>query len=440
MMLGLGVVAALLAPGALAAAPRVEAARLWQGPEGTRLVLDLNTSVDYRVFTLSDPYRVVIDISDARLDTRLSKLKLAGTAIVSIQSAMRMNKDLRVVLTMNTPVVPRSVLLKPYQEYGHRLVVDLDRGAPALTPHVPVTAPQAPTQPAPSATMQRPAIVAIDAGHGGEDPGARGQYGTLEKDVALAIAQRVAQAAAKSSGIKAVLIREGDYFIPLRKRMEKARSQQADLFVSIHADAARNTRASGASVYTLSARGASSEAAHWLADKENASDLIGGVSLEDKDDMLASVLLDLAQNATNDASAQLASAVLRQLASVGPRHHEAVQSAAFMVLKSPDVPSILVETAFISNPREERKLRSTNYQDRIAQAVLAGVKSYLEAHPPADTVFAGAFEHVIERGETLNKIAQQYQVSLESLLRENGLKGDFIHPGQVLRIPRGTDG
>lgn len=430
----------LMANGAWADNLRVLGARLWSSPDGARLVLDLNRPAAPTVFTLSDPYRVVIDIPGAKLATSFTKLKLKDTPISGVHHGMRMNRDLRVVLTLKEPVVPRYASLKPNREYGHRLVVDLEPGAQSVVPAAPppstVVVRATPVRPS---GAKRDAIVAIDAGHGGEDPGARGKHGTSEKDVALAIARQVARAIANESGMRPVLIRDGDYYIPLRRRMDKARRHKADIFVSIHADAARNRNARGSSVYTLSSRGATSEAARWLADKENASDLIGGVSLEDKDDMLASVLLDLAQTATNDLSQVLGRRVLDRLVGIGPVHQKDVQAAAFAVLKSPDVPSILVETAFISNPDEERKLRSSAFQQQMAQAIFLGVKDFLERNPPPDTVYAAQRRHVIEAGDTLGNIARRYAVSLDSLIQENDLQGTVIRPGQILNIPGASD-
>lgn len=431
-----------IASSAHADVARLLGARIWNSPDGTRLVLDLTRAVQPKVSTLVDPHRVVIDIPGAKLATSFTKLKLQDTPIASVHHGMRRNRELRVVLTLKSPVVPRFAALKPNREYGHRLVVDLETGAPqpvAPPPTPPRSATARPSKSAKLAIARREAVVAIDAGHGGEDPGARGRLGTSEKDVALAIARQLHEIIQRESGLQSVLIREGDYYLPLRRRMDKARRQQADIFVSIHADAANNRKARGSSVYTLSSRGATSEAARWLADKENASDLVGGVRLEDKDDMLASVLLDLAQTATNDASQNLARHVLGNLRGIGPVHQSDVQSAAFAVLKSPDVPSILVETAFISNPAEERRLRSVAFQKQIAHAIFLGVKEFFERNPPANTVYAAQRRHVIEAGETLDNIARRYSVSLDRLMQTNGLHGTIIRPGQILQIPGASD-
>jgi N-acetylmuramoyl-L-alanine amidase len=285
----------------------------------------------------------------------------------------------------------------------------------------------------------RDIIVAVDAGHGGEDPGAHGPKGTQEKKVVLAIAKKLAALIDRQPGMKAVMVRKGDYYIKLRKRMQIARAAKADLFVSIHADAVKNSKAKGASVFTLSRRGASSEAARWLAKHENAADLVGGVSLDELEDTLASVLLDLSQTATKKASRDVGSMVLQNFKTIGYLHKNTVQKAGFMVLKSPDIPSILVETAFISNPREERKLRSSKHQQQMAQAIFKGVLSYFKEYAPADTLMvalsSGQSKHVISRGETLSGIAQQYGVSMKAIKIANALAGNTIRIGQVLKIP-----
>jgi N-acetylmuramoyl-L-alanine amidase len=279
-------------------------------------------------------------------------------------------------------------------------------------------------------------IIAIDAGHGGDDPGASGRRGTREKHVVLAIARQLERLIKKEPGMRPVMIRNGDYYLGLRKRMQKARAMQADLFISIHADAFRNGRASGSSVYVLSQNGATSEAAQWLAKSENSSDLIGGVSLDDKDDLLRSVLLDLSQNATIAASLDVGSSVLKELGGVGKLHKKRVEQAGFAVLKSPDIPSILVETGYISNKREERNLRDKGYQRKLAVAMLKGVRRYFSQNAPPGTRLAMADQkHVIRRGETLSGIAQQYSVTQLALRSINSLRNSRLKIGQVLRIP-----
>jgi len=280
---------------------------------------------------------------------------------------------------------------------------------------------------------KRQIVIAIDAGHGGPDSGALGKGGTKEKTVVLAIAKRLAKLVNSEPGMRAYLTRDKDVFITLRQRIRRARNNNADMFISIHADAFKNTKARGASVFVLSERGASSEAAQLLADKENAADLAGGISLEDKDDLLASVLLDLSQTASLEASLEVANTVLSGLKRVGNVHKKHVESASFVVLKSPDIPSVLVETAFISNPAEERKLKTSSHQNKLARAMMSGIRSYFQRNPlPGSTV---PQQHTVSRGDTLSIIAQRYQVSMTQLKKTNDLKTSNIKIGQILLIP-----
>lgn len=430
----LGVLLLIVCSGAaLAEQVQVGGVRMWQAPEHTRLVFDVSGPVEHTLFRLSDPERVVIDMRNARLVRADGAPSLENSFLERMRSAPRNGDDLRVVLDLKRRLQPQSFLLKPNQEYGHRLVIDLyDPGAGQ---------PVAEASGAPADPAQRPrdVVIAIDAGHGGEDPGARGRKGTREKDVVLRIARYLADLVRKEKGMQPVLIRDGDYYLGLRNRMEKARAHKADLLISIHADAFRDARAKGASVYVLSRSGATSEAARWLAESENASDLVGGVSLDDKDDLLAKVLLDLSQTGTIEASLDVGSDVLASLKQVAKTHKHRVQQAGFAVLKSPDIPSILVETAFISNPQEERKLREPQYQRRMAQAMMKGIRGYFTRHAPPGTLLAEHREHVIARGDTLSEIAEQYRVSLASLRAANGIEGDRLQVGQVLRIPGAED-
>jgi len=408
----------------------VNGLRMWTAPDHTRLVFDISDGIEHSVFTLEDPQRLVIDLKSADARFTLPELGPSDPLISTIRTGSRNEgKDLRVVLDLKTLVRPKSFLLKPNPQYGHRLVVDLfDAGEPGMSQVVRKSIEQA---------RSRDVVVAIDAGHGGEDPGARGPKGVQEKDVVLAIARKLANLVEKEPGMQPALIRDGDYYIPLRARIDKAHDARADLFVSIHADAFRDRRVQGSSVFTLSERGASSEAARWLADSENASDLIGGVTLDDKGDVLASVLLDLSQTATLEASSNLAQEMLSELRQAGKVHKRNVQSAGFVVLKSPDIPSVLVETAFISNPEEERKLNDPRHQQRFAEGLMKGIRDYFNRYPPPGTLLAEyqAHEHIISRGDTLSTIAKRYRVSLNRLMQANGLSDDRIRPGQVLRIP-----
>jgi N-acetylmuramoyl-L-alanine amidase len=418
---------------AVAAQTRVKGVRLWAAPDHTRVVLDTEGPVDHKVFSLEEPHRLVIDVKEARLGGVLPVPPDSAPFLRSVRSAQRNGKDLRVVLDLKSAVRAKSFLVKPNELYGHRLVVDL------MAKEQQETAPKAPapTRTAPP-EQGRDLVIGIDAGHGGEDPGAKGPSGVLEKDVVMQIARRLARRVDAEPGLRAELIRSGDYYIGLRKRIELAREAKADLFVSIHADSFyKDQRVRGSSVYTLSQRGASSEAARWLAEKENQADLVGGIDLDEADPLLASVLLDLSMGATMQSSRQAAESVLRELRRLGKAHKRQVQHAGFLVLKAPDIPSMLVETAFISNPVEEAKLRDSGHQERLARALLSGIRTYFRNYPPPGTWMAQHTprRHVIARGDTLSTIASQYRVTLPELRATNGLRGDTIRVGQVLTIP-----
>lgn len=359
----------------------VTGVRVSSNPEFTRVVLDLDGPVHHSLFTLSGPERVVLDVKGTSLNklpgaNELSKSK----SLTNIRSATRNKSDLRMVLDMDHRVRPKSFMLKPKGKQGHRLVLDLYDARINRTQKV--------TKTVPKPKKLRDVVVAIDAGHGGKDPGAVGYKGLREKDVTLSIARKLAQHINKQQGMRAVLIRDDDYFIPLRKRIIKARNHKADMFVSIHADSFVSKRAKGSSVYALSLSGASSEAAKWLADRENSADLIGGVTFDDKDDLLASVLLDLSQTATIQSSLEVGEEILNQLGKFKKLHKPTVQQAGFLVLKSPDIPSVLVETAFITNPSEAQKLKNTQEQDRMARAIVRGVRKYFSRKAPPDTWLA----------------------------------------------------
>lgn len=378
-----------------------------------QLVFDLSQPAQYKLFTLhatdNKPHRVVIDFSHTQHLGELLSVPKNTPMLLNLRSGKRnKDKDLRVVLDVAHPVHTRSFLLKPSGRNGHRLVVTIAKPRyaplPKLLPKPQIA--QAPKRQTPNTSNyttlltpvplsrapsnQHQAIIAIDAGHGGIDPGAIGKRGSYEKNVVLAIARELAHLVRQAPNMTPAMIRNDDSYLKLRERIERARQYQADMFVSIHADAYQEGSASirGSSVYILSQRGASSEAARWLAEKENAADLLGGVSLNDKNDTLASILLDLSQTGTLDASGRLAQHVLGGLRKIGPVHHDNVQQAAFMVLRSPDIPSILVETAFISNPSEERKLNSKQHQRKIARAIFKGIQSYLKQYPATNTQMA----------------------------------------------------
>jgi N-acetylmuramoyl-L-alanine amidase len=399
---------------ARAAAPAaVGDVRLWSGPEGTRLVLDLSAPVRHEVFSLENPDRIVIDLQNARLAMRKGLPDGQGP-VVRVRSGPQDDGGLRIVLDLASRQSVKSFMVAPEGTAGHRLVVEMPPAAtvaaaatPGPTPAVaaPPPGPQVPvaglvtmSQAAAGASpvkslagnvKGRDLVVAVDAGHGGQDPGAIGRGGTREKVVTLAIARRLAKAIDAEEGMRAVLIRDGDYFISLRGRIRKAREAGADMFISVHADSVLDRNVSGASVYVLSLRGASDEASRWLAERENAADLIGGVSLDDKNDVLASVLLDVTQKEAVSNSVEAADAVLGALRRVGHVHGaHRVRHAGFVVLKSPDIPSMLVETAFISNAADERRLRDAAYQQRVAAAIHAGVRGFFYDRPPPGTKLA----------------------------------------------------
>lgn len=423
--------------GAAWAAPvSVEGLRVWEGPDSTRVVFDLSAPVEHSIFSLENPNRIVIDLSNARLNSSVA-LPESTARVAQVRSAPREKSDLRVVFDLAEKLKPKSFLVKPNGEYGHRLVLDLEVAGKVAKTDVPVKRVQ---------PEGRELVVAIDAGHGGEDPGALGRAGTREKDISLQIARELAKKVNAEPGMRAVLIRDGDYFMELSDRREKARRAGADMFVSIHADAFVDARAKGASVYVVSERGASSEAARILAERENAADLVGGVSLADKDDLLRSVLVDLSRTATLSASFNAAQRVLNAIDRVTEVHKSTVQQAGFVVLKSPDVPSLLVETAFISNPNEERRLRDRNYQLQLADSIVRGVRDYFHENPPPGTLLAAwqgrggadSRQHAVRSGETLSGIAKQYKVSLQTLRSVNGKSNDMLRVGEKLQIPLGS--
>jgi N-acetylmuramoyl-L-alanine amidase len=425
----------------------VQHLRVWRAPDHTRIVFDVSGPLEHRLFTLQDPHRIVVDMDNARLQEPLPEVEAGGPLLSAVRSGAPEEGPLRVVLDLKAEARARSFMLKPAGPYGHRLVIDLyDVKAAqeeAATPKDEARTSVPAVRAAPAQPVVRDRVVAIDAGHGGEDPGALGRrYRTREKDVTLAIARELARLVAREPGMRPVLIRDGDYYVGLKQRFEKARRMRADVFVSIHADAVPSRRAYGSSVYALSEKGASNAMARLLADKENASDLIGGVSLNDKDDMLAHVLLDLSHNKTMQDSLSLGEDVLAELQRVGPVHMRNVAQAGFAVLKSPDIPSVLIETAFISNPSEEKKLRTPTFQQQLAGSIFRGIKHHLARLPAPSPVPVQAAassetarEHVVRKGDTLGSIARQYNIHVDALRFINDLWDADLPVGLRLRIP-----
>ncbi|HWG66503.1 MAG TPA: N-acetylmuramoyl-L-alanine amidase, partial [Rhodanobacteraceae bacterium] len=452
----------------------------WGGPDSTRVIFELSGPVDYQLFQLSSPDRVVLDLDNGVFGKGVGAKP--GKGAVKDMRIGRFQGKARIVLDLDKAAHPKSFLLNPTAQYGYRLVVEL--GTPDNKPSKIVKTIDSDI----AEGKPRPVVIAVDAGHGGDDPGARGKGGTLEKIVTLEIARDLAKLIDAQPGMHAVLTRSGDYFVPLKQRFAIAREHKADLFVSIHANSCPDyCDARGASVWVLSTHGKQSEAGKWLAKSENASDLIGGVSLDDKNHMLASVLLDLSQGASMHAAHEVGGDVLTALGKIGPLYRDTVQGANFVVLRSPDVPSILVETAFISSRQDEKRLDDSKDRQRLAKGILTGVQQYFETTPPPGTWFAmernkrlhltvsaatevatatdtakGAkavsadapqlasadkapdsndpFQdmHKVARGETLSGIARQYGVSMGSLRSVNSSKiqaGGGIQVGQVLLIP-----
>jgi len=373
----------------------VLSSRIWPARDYTRLTLETKSELKYSIFSVKDPDRLVLELETGEVTPALAELDGKVTADDPYIQGLRVGRNrpgvIRVVLDLKAEVKPQVFTLKPIGEYGHRLVLDIypavevDPLAALIAEQaakVPAPAPGAQTGAKPKPNVARLATIVIDPGHGGEDPGAIGRRGSREKNITLTIARRLKGLIDEEAGMRAVLTRDADFYLPLHARVDKARKVKADLFVSIHADAFIRPNARGSSVFALSEKRATSEAARWLANKENEADLIGGVNLDVKDKYLAQTLLDLSQTATIDHSLRLGSSVLKKLGGVNTLHKPRVEQASFAVLKAPDIPSILVETAFISNPDEEKRLNDDAYQDKLARAILDGIREYFAKHPP----------------------------------------------------------
>jgi N-acetylmuramoyl-L-alanine amidase len=498
-------------------AAELKSARVWAGPEYTRVVLDASGPLKYTISRKTG--QLMVDLADSQVGGSFDNPSAQG--LYRGMSHARQGNHLQLTAKVNPDSRLKSFVLAPASGNDYRLVLDLYPGkgssatAQASSSDEDQDAATDSTSPAPTVELvtttssgrsrtshssrvateqaaallggQRSVVVCIDAGHGGKDQGAHGPGGTLEKNVTLAVARDLAARINRQPGMKAVLTRDGDYFIELKRRYQIARDASADLFVSIHADSFTSNDAKGSSVWVLSPRGKTNEAARWLADGQNRADLIGGTTLDDKDDGLAKVLLDLQQGWAMQSSDVVAGNVLRALGQLGPTHRGYVERANFVVLRSPDVPSILVETAFISNPLEERKLRDPSHQAELAEAVMGGLKNYFESTPPQGTWFAAQAArrngvelasdkpaerssgnsspakpassrvlatsrqpeqservdanvrdlHRVGRGESLRSIARQYGISVGALKTANRINADTVRAGTVLTIPTG---
>lgn len=404
---------------------QVKNIRISREPNKTRLVFDLNGPVEHSLFSLHKPERLVIDLKQTRLMDAGTLEELHSRQLKSIRTGVRNGHDLRVVLDLKSRTTPSSFLLEPKGNSGYRLVIDVKENGASPQREVAEKKPL------------RDVIVAIDAGHGGKDPGAVGRQGTREKDITLQVARRLKKEIDATKGMRGELIRSGDRFMRLRDRIKRAHELNADLMISIHADSFPDARAQGASVYALSVSGATSESARLLAEKENRVDvLFGDVAINHQDEMVRQVLLDLSLTGTIESSLDVGGEVLKELSRVGRVHKKKVQQAGFAVLKAPNIPAVLLETAFISNPNEERKLRSSAHQSKLAKAILRGVNDYFARKAPPGTWLAEAQDqYIIRQGDTLAKIGDRYQLPVSHLRTRNSLRTDELHVGKKLYIP-----
>lgn len=452
---------------ASAAKEQIENIRVWHSPERSRIEFDLSSDVNYKSFLLSNPARLVVDFENTQLNASLPALIESNPHLSQVRTGQPSSEKLRFVFELKKQLTSQSTEIKADETFGHRIIVDLTEVSPSeLKPEVglidtpkPVSL-AANTKPVETITSasfpKRKLIVAIDAGHGGADPGALGYKGSREKDLTLTIAKKLKVVIDKNPSMRAVLIRDGDYFVDLHKRRVNARNMNADIFLSIHADAFTKQSARGFSVFALSQRGATSAMARALAKKENAVDLIGGVSLADKDQVLAQVLVDLSMTNTINESVNLGGRVLKELSTLGKLHSKRVEQAGFAVLKSPDMPSILIETGFITNPEDEKNLRSSSYQNKVVTAIYTAIDEYYQQTPyfskasyasPSIGSVAGSSRntnssrpsvHVVKNGDSLSKISVKYNVTINALKRLNNLSRSTVYVGQKIKLPAGT--
>lgn len=435
----------LLADGAFAA--ELEEVRLWRAPDHTRLVFDLSGPISYNLFTLDNPDRVVIDIKNTQQSAQLGNLDFTGSPITSVRSGVRDGASLRVVLDLTSPTKPSSFILEPNSEHSDRLVVDLYDLEGTTESQVSV----ATLTPAPSSSEKRDIVVAISAGHGGEDPGSISPNGRLkEKTVTLAISRALEAKINAMPGYRAVMVRGSDYYVELKRRPQIARESRADLFVAIHADWYKNSRAKGVTIYALSGDRADRENARRVVEKENSSDLLGGVggdiALGNLDDDVALTLVSLQMAWSMEQSLVAGTRILESLDSVARLRKDKVQQASLQVLNSPDIPSMLIETGYLTNPDDARQLSSSSFQNSMAAAIARGVRNYFYESPPQGTLTAWQKangivpnttpgSYTVRRGDSLSEIAAQFSVSLSDLKSANNLSSNTIRIGQELTIP-----
>jgi len=429
---GLSGLAASVSPGLSVAAKssgsQVKDIRLSKNKGYVRLVFDLDGLTNHSVFALHGPERVVLDIKNTRMTHGIVDQVQANSLIRGIRSGVRNGDDIRIVFDLSKGVTPRSFLLTPSGKAGHRLVLDLHDKKSTTSSTKKSTAKK---------SKKRDVIIAIDAGHGGKDPGATGRAGTREKTITLQIARRLEKDINKQRGMKAVLVRKNDRYMRLRDRIHKARNAHADMMISLHADSFPDPRARGSSIYALSVDGASSETARLLADKENAADLLfGDMEFAVEDKMVKEVLFDLSLTGTIESSLDIGSEILKQIKTVNRVHKKKVQQAGFAVLKAPNIPSVLIETAFISNPREEKNLRSSSHQKKVSKAITRGVNKYFSRKAPPGTWLAESDgDYTVGENDGLHQIARDNNVSEEDLRARNALYADNLKAGQVIKIP-----
>lgn len=427
------------------ASNQVQSIRVWPSPDNTRVVFDLVAAPDFKYFTLDNPHRLVIDLNRISAGTALPAVNGEAALIRGMRSSGSQN-SMRIVVDLSKAVKPNVFALAPTAPYGHRLVIDFPDSNPTAataSSSAAATGSAAVSRPAIPASVRaaRDIIIAVDAGHGGEDPGSIGPGGTYEKNLTLPIARQLVELINKEPGMKASLVRTGDYFIHVNSRTDIARRMQADLLVSIHADAFTSPNPRGAAVWVLSLRRATSEVGRMLEQTERHGELLGGVAEVIKDSAneryLAQTVLDLSMNHSMVSAHQVANQVLSELGKVTTLHKREPQAASLGVLRAPDIPSILVEVGFISNPQEERLLRSSAHQQKLVRSLFTGLRRHFELSPPADSLFAQrrAKEHRVQAGESLSLLAQRYNVSVDELRRHNELRSDSIRIGQVIRIP-----
>lgn len=416
---------------ASAAKTQIQDIRLSKNEGYLRLVFDLDRAVNHSVFSLQQPDRIVLDLKNANMPHGLVDVVQANSLIRGIRSGVQNGNDLRVVFDLHSQATPRSFLLAPSGEAGHRLVLDLHGAVDVEKNAEKTVSNKAPAKPL------RDVIIAIDPGHGGKDPGAIGRSGTHEKTITLQLARKLEKLINDQRGMKAVLTRKDDRFLKLRQRIEIARNSNADMMISIHADSFPDPRARGSSIFALSIDGASSETARMLAKNENASDLLfGDASLAVDDVMVNEVLFDLSMTGNIQSSLDIGDEVLRQIGTVNAVHKKKVQQAGFAVLKVPNTPSILLEAAFLSNPREEKNLRSSAHQLKVAKAISRGVNNYfLRKAPPGTWLSEAVTEYKVKSGDSLSVIASQFNTSVEDLRARNALQSNSLIAGQVLKIP-----